>query len=491
MIQGRHAGPSDAVLNKVEQFHLDSVACGVSAIAAGANAPTVLRQEALEYATGDMGDGVPMFGSTLRVAPEKAVLACSSAVREWDANGTNFGYNPARGATAGEFGHNDFYPVAVAAAQLAGMNGRQALVAMATLDEIRGRLAEVFALNRHKVDHVLHGAIASAAVYGAIVGATVEQIESAIGLVVSHYVPFRAIRHGHQLSDSKGASAAISAEVAVLSMRRAMRGFVGPADVIRNPQAIFCLFERQEQSQTSPFELSLATAGDDFAVMGMHFKLGLYEHQSAGAIQGIIDLIAADPRMLDDSNQLLDVRIMIYEPAFSIIGDPAKRDPRTRQSADHSMLYIVATLLRKAFESRQAGWDGADGWRRLMLTPADYAEDESALFHPLTRRLMQQIDFRHGGAEFDEKYPDGIPTTVELGHAKLGPLTSDLVMYPQGHARANAEQLVALLEHKCRLLTEEAVADVEAFVARFTNLAAKSPQQIANLYDFEVRGLLG
>ena len=51
-----------------------------------------------------------MFGSTVRVAPEKAVLACSSAVREWDSNGTNFGYNPERGATAGEFGHNDFYP---------------------------------------------------------------------------------------------------------------------------------------------------------------------------------------------------------------------------------------------------------------------------------------------------------------------------------------------------------------------------------------------
>jgi 2-methylcitrate dehydratase len=28
----------------------------------------------------------------------------------------------------------------------------------------------------------------------------------------------------------------------------------------------------------------LANKGDDFSVMGMHFKLGLYEHQSAGAI---------------------------------------------------------------------------------------------------------------------------------------------------------------------------------------------------------------
>src|SRR5215207_328149 len=78
MVQGRYSGPTDAVLRKVEQFHLDSVACGVSALAAHANAPTVLRHEALEYPTPRDRGGVPMFGSTVTVAPEKAVLACSS-----------------------------------------------------------------------------------------------------------------------------------------------------------------------------------------------------------------------------------------------------------------------------------------------------------------------------------------------------------------------------------------------------------------------------
>jgi 2-methylcitrate dehydratase len=486
MVRGDQRGPSPAVLRKVEQFHLDSVACGVSALACGANAPMVLRREACEYRA---ENGVPMFGSTVRVQPEKAVLACSSAVREWDANGTNFGYNPARGATAGEFGHNDFYPVAVAAAQLAGCNGRQTLVAMVTLDEIRGRLAEVFALKNHKIDHVLHGAIASAAVYGAVLGATIEQIESAIGQVVAHYVPFRAIRAGHQLADSKGASAAISAEAAVLSMRRAMRGFVGPADIFRNPQALFCLFEPPSRSNASPFDLTLATAGDEFAVMGMHFKLGLYEHQSAGAIQGLIDLMAKEPALLDDPEQLLDLRILIYEPAFSIIGDPAKRDPRTRQSADHSMLYIVATMLRKAYEARRKGWNGQNGWTTLMLVPDDYREDESALFHPLTRSLMQRIDFRHGGPEFDRRYPDGIPTTVEISHARLGPLSSGLVMYPSGHARNTACDLATLLDYKFRLLASLGVDDVDALVARFTNLAQKLPGQIAELYSFKLRGL--
>lgn len=44
-------------------------------------------------------------------------------------------------------------------------------------------------------------------------------------MIIAHYIPFRAIRAGKQLSDSKGASAAITAEIAVMSMIRAMNGF--------------------------------------------------------------------------------------------------------------------------------------------------------------------------------------------------------------------------------------------------------------------------
>lgn len=485
MLSGNHVGPSDEVLERVEQFHLDSVACGVSAIALGANAPVVLRREALQYPATE-GAGVPVFGSTAKVQPEKAVLACASAVREWDANGTNFGYNPERGATAGEFGHNDFYPVAVAGAQLANCNGRQTLVAMTVIDEIRGRLAEAFALKNHKVDHVVHGAIASAAVYGALLGATVDQIESAIGLLVAHYIPFRAVRSGHQLSDSKGASAALTSEMAVTSVRRSMDGFVGPADILRNEQAIFCLFEKPKHPNCSPFDLTLATAGDDFAVMGMHFKLGLYEHQSAGAIQGLFNLIESRPTLLDQPEHLLQIKISIYEPAFGIIGDPAKRDPRTRQSADHSMVYIVATLLRKACEARRHGWNGTNGWQVLMLEPRDYDPSESALFHPLTRRLMQQIDFQHGGEEMDRLYPDGIPTIVQINHALEGNLDSGLIMYPTGHARGDKRQLPQLLEHKCRLLVGPAVADADSFIDWFTGLKERPAGYIAELYDFEI-----
>jgi 2-methylcitrate dehydratase len=96
-------------------------------------------------------------------------------------------------------------------------------------------------------------------------------------MVIAHYIPWRAIRAGKQLSDSKGASAALSTEVAIQSVHRAMKGFIGPKDIFRNPEALFRQFKPTGNGD-APFDIVLANKGEDFAVMGMHFKLGLYEH---------------------------------------------------------------------------------------------------------------------------------------------------------------------------------------------------------------------
>ena len=352
---------------------------------------------------------------------------------------------------------------------------------MLAIDEIRGRLAEVFSLKSYKIDHVLHGAIASAAVYGAMLGATVDQIESAIGLVVAHYVPFRAIRHGKQLSDSKGASAAISAEVAVLSMQRAMRGFVGPADIFRNPEAMFCLFEKPAQRGASPFDLALATGGDDFAVMGMHFKLGLYEHQSAGAIQGLMDVLARQPRLLESPQQLRSIRITIYEPAFHIIGDPAKRDPRTRQSADHSMVYIIATLLAKSVRAKTLRLERVDApagrlRRRGSDASADAPTDRQNRIPPRRPGVRREISRRH---------------SHDIGNRarRVGNAIERAGHVPAGARRNASTELDDVLAYKFGSLVATAIDDPESLRRRFTRLDLKSTADISGLLDFPIRGV--
>lgn len=49
--------------------------------------------------------------------------------------------------------------------------------------------------------------------------------------------------------------------------------------------------------------------------MDMHFKLGLYEHQSAGAIQGMLNLLMNNHSLLDNFEKVKSIKVKIYEPA--------------------------------------------------------------------------------------------------------------------------------------------------------------------------------
>src|SRR5881394_3742031 len=104
MADGASRGePSPAVVERTAMFHTDAVLCGVSALALGTNAPTILRREALEYQCGPqmrhsvlgsgrhatVHGGAGVLGSAAEVAVEKAIAANIAAVREWDSNGTN------------------------------------------------------------------------------------------------------------------------------------------------------------------------------------------------------------------------------------------------------------------------------------------------------------------------------------------------------------------------------------------------------------------
>jgi len=492
----KDGAPSQSVLDRVKLFHTDSVVCGLSALALRTNAPSVLKNEALTYSGPSSSSNTKgfarCFGSKQLTIVEKAIVANVSAVREWDSNGTVFGYREGHIThQAGEFGHNDFYPVVIAAAhENSDINGATALKAMCLLDEIRGRLAEVFSLKTYKIDHVVHGAIASAIVYGTLMGASDEQIESAIGMIVAHYIPYRAIRAGKQLSDSKGASAAITTEVAILSMRRCMMGFVGPKDIFRNPEAIFRLNEPTENGDC-PFDLLVGQDGDDFAVMGMHFKLGLYEHQSAGALEGLLKLIQQS-KFVEHNNfdNITNIEILAYEPAFGIIGDPAKMSPSTRQSADHSMAYIVSTLLRKAIEQNGL-YENAENldnlWKKLMLSPQDYGAE--ALFNSGTRNLMKKITFSHGGEAYDKAYPAGIPTSMVVTMKDGSKHDSSMVNFPSGHARNDSCDLNGILEHKFRLLGSLALedAELEAVLAKLGNLENLSNKELQDIYHCNIK----
>ena len=226
--------------------------------------------------------------------------------------------------------------------------------------------------------------------------------------------------------------------------------------------------------------------------MNMHFKLGLYEHQSASAIDGLINILSANDHLLSEGNpsNIEKIKITSYEPAFSIIGDPAKLTPTTRQSADHSMVYIIATLLRKAFDKHefiQKEHTTEELWKYLMLLPHDYSQ--FAIFNETTRELMSKIEFQHGGPEYDAKYPEGIPTSVSITSKSGEVYESGLVEFPGGHARNETVSVTNILQHKFKRLGKLSLEKEELvqFVMKLESLEDMDNEQLLSLYECNIK----
>lgn len=109
------------------------------------------------------------------------------------------------------------------------------------------------------------------------------------------------------------------------------------------------------------------------------------------------------------------------------------------------MVYIVSTILRKAFEdksfnSKLSSFTNLDEvWKTLMLEPKDYGHQ--ALFNSKTRDLMTKCTFTHGGKPYDEKYPEGIPTSISVTLKNGQKFESGFVMFPSGHSRNKTANL--------------------------------------------------
>lgn len=129
------------------------------------------------------------------------------------------------------------------------------------------------------------------------------------------------------------------------------------------------------------------------------------------------------------------------------------------------MVYIVATMLRKAIQDADLLAELKSGttldavWKKLILLPDDFSQ--KAIFDPITKKLMDLMEFEHGGKSFDEKYPEGIPTSIQITLKDSAVLDSQLVMFPSGHAKNTQCDLRGILDNKFKVLGKIALVENE------------------------------
>jgi 2-methylcitrate dehydratase len=212
-----------------------------------------------------------------------------------------------------------------------------------------------------------------------------------------------------ELSHWKGCAFAGAARQGVFAALLAQAGITGPAPIFEGEKGF-------EKLVSGKLELDVARWADgrknaDFMILRSSIKLWPAEYHSQSAIEAALKLRAwvAEPA------QIALVLVESHDAAVDIIGsEPEKWRPAHRETADHSLPYIVAAAL-------------ADG----EITARQFAPERftgGALLE-LTQRVRVE---RH--PELNRLYPEAVGNIVTVT-LKDGRSRAERVDHPRGHAR--------------------------------------------------------
>jgi 2-methylcitrate dehydratase len=202
----------------------------------------------------------------------------------------------------------------------------------------------------------------------------------------------------------KGCATAVAAKAGLFAAQLAQEGMTGPTAAFEGRHGLW-------EQVTGPFELG-ALGGRDtpFAIERTNFKFVATEYHAQAPIATALELRS---QLRVEEIEAIDVRI--YAMAHSEIGsEPAKWDPRTRETADHSLPYMLAVALR-------------DG----RVTPASF--EPARYLDPSLRPLMNRIRVAEH-PEFTRRFPRELVSEIEVV-TRSGQHLTGRAEYPKGHAR--------------------------------------------------------
>jgi 2-methylcitrate dehydratase len=317
---------AEEALREAARRLVDSLGC---AIAAMDSPPARIARSLAADSTSTLSASV--IGLDRPTTLELAAFAHTVMLRYLDCNDTYF---TARGGG----GHpSDLIGTALAVGEAVGACGYDVLRSIVLGYEVNGALASGVWLRERGWDQGLNVIAAAAMMAGDLLGLTRSQLGHALALAVTPHVPVRQTRIGH-LSMWKGSATAGAVRNGVFAALLAARGMTGPPEPYVGRSGIWELV-------TGEFELTLPLHSDRAIVQDTSIKMYPAEFNSQAAIDLAVGLHADT-----DVGAIDALEISTYWLAWHEIGmDAAKWDPQNRETADHSLPYLVAVALTDGF----------------------------------------------------------------------------------------------------------------------------------------------
>jgi 2-methylcitrate dehydratase len=300
---------------------LDSIGCAIGAYED--EVPEIVRNLALRYSH---PAGAHVFGLSNRVTAEMAAFANGVMVRYLD-------LNDAYGSTVG-IGHpSDYIAPILAAAEIDGVTGSKVLNAIVLSYEIFCRLTDATSLGVDKWDHVLNGAVASAVGVAHILDLNPDQLRNAISLSLVPNVALQVTRLS-EVSMWKGCASANAGRNALFAVHLARAGISGPSAPYSGRGGLFAAIG------SAPILSSWER--DQPAILDCNIKRFPAGYFSQSAIQAALDL----REQVTPANEIRKVEVGTFAFGLRVMaGDPEKWRPRSRETADHSLPFVVAHAL--------------------------------------------------------------------------------------------------------------------------------------------------
>ena len=382
---------TDRTFHHVRRRLVDSFGCAVAAIDCP---PAVIAREIASETTSTAPATV--IGLARPSTVELAAFANTVMVRYLDCNDMYF---TARGGG----GHpSDMIPTALAVGEAVAATGPEVMAAIVIGYEVNGALASGVWLRERGWDQGLNIVAATSMMAGALLRLDRDQLGHALALAVTPNVPVRQTRVGH-LSMWKGCATAGAVRNGIFAATLAQRGMTGPPKPFEGSSGIW-------DQVTGPFELQFPVSADEFVIEDVHTKIRPAEYNAQGPIDLALDV--RDGLDLDDIDA---IELETYWLAYHEIGmDPPKWDPRTRETADHSLPYLIAVAL-------------VDG----VIDQQSCAPER--VIDPALRPLMNKISIRER-AEFTERFPSEIISRLVV-RLTNGEEVVRQTSYPRGHRR--------------------------------------------------------
>ncbi len=382
---------SAAAIHAVKRSMIDAIGCALAAFDAvpvKALRNLAARMSAVKPAT--------LIGTQIRTSPDLAGFVNSGMIRYLDFGDDYFGDQGDSGPHP-----SDNIGGILAAAETADADGRTLVLGVALAYEICDRLVDQTSLRARGWDYPVLHATATALGTAKVLGLTREQMRNALALAVVPNIALSSTKYG-ELSNWKSFAGPNGSRNGFFATLLAREGLTGPSEPFEGKGGFM-------KQLDNPFELdAFGGKGRAFKIEDTFFKYLPVRYTIQLPVWAALEL--GTKVKAADIESICVYTVQRY--AINRSDSPADWNPRTRETAGHSVPYLVAAALI----------DGEIGGK--TLTPERYLD-------PAILATVQKVRLQE-----DEEYTAAFPKTFHCrieAALKSGEKVCVHKINPKGH----------------------------------------------------------